>query len=181
MRTVSEKTTAIWIMPILILTSLSGCALRESAVQTVVPNQNASREEPESTDWERVQAVLPDTKTAVEFRDYEGRSLDQETDGQFHSATDHALTLTFEDGLRTFPKAELERVLVYRPVSERWAGWATLAVSSIVVAYLLRGDTEGAPFVLLPFVAGPTALAFYGSASMKEIYRVKPRDLKSTE
>ena len=77
--------------------------------------------------------------------------------------------------MHTFQKPDIERVLAYRPVSERWAGWATLAVSSMIVAFILRGDTEGAPLVLLPFVAGPTAIAFFGSAPMKEVYRAETK------
>ena len=150
------KTMAAGLVPLLLLTHLSGGTEKDKA------------------DWSRVRAVSPESKTEVLLSE-DKISLDQETHGRFHSATDNSLTLRFEDGqLNTFQKPDIERVLTYRPMSERWAGWATLAVSSIIMAILLRGDTEGAPLVLLPFVAGPTAIAFYGSASMKEVYRVPP-------
>lgn len=112
--------------------------------------------EKDKADWSRVQAASPETKTEVQLS-VDKVSLDQETHGRFHSATENSLTLRFEEGeLYTFQKPDIEKVLTYRPVSERWAGWATLAVSSMIVAILLRGDTEGAPLVLLPFVAAPT-------------------------
>ena len=152
-----RKTMAAGLVPLLLLTHLSGGTERDKA------------------DWSRVQAVSPETKTEVQLSENKV-SLDQETQGRFHSATVDSVTLELEGGqMHTFRKPDIEKVLTYRPVSERWAGWATLAVSSLIMAILLRGDTEGAPLVLLPFVAGPTAIAFYGSASMKEIYETPPK------
>ena len=151
-----RKTMTAGLVPLLVLTHLSGGTERDKS------------------DWSRVQAVSPETKTEVQLSE-DKVSLEQETQGHFLSATADSVTLELEGGqIHTFRKPDVEKVLTYRPVSERWAGWATLAVSSMIVAILLRGDTEGAPLVLLPFVAAPTAIAFYGSASMKEVYRVPP-------
>ena len=149
-----RKMMTAGLVPLLVLTHLSGGTERDKS------------------DWSRVQAVSPETKTEVQLSE-DKVALEQETQGRFLSATAASVTLELEGGrIHTFQKPDIEKVLTYRPVSERWAGWATLAVSSIIVAILLRGDTEGAPLVLLPFVAAPTAIAFYGSASMKEVYRV---------
>ena len=146
----------VGLVPLLLLTHLSGGTEKDEA------------------DWSRVQAVSPETKTEVQLSAAKV-SPDQETQGRFHSATADSVTLKFEGGqLNTFQKPDIEKVLTYRPVSERWAGWATLAVSSMIMAIVLRGETEGAPLALLPFVAAPTAIAFYGSASMKEIYEIPP-------
>ena len=136
----------------------------------------SAREIPDLSDWSKIEAIPPDTKTEVQVS-AANVPMDQETEGEFHAATGDSLTLRFEDvRTYTFQKSDVYSVSTYRPVSERWGGWATLVVSSVIAAYLLRGDTEGAPLALLPIVALPTAIAFYGSASMKEIYRTETEE-----
>lgn len=122
-------------------------------------------------DWSKVQAVAPDTETEVHLTG-DRIFLDQETIGLFHSATDTSITLNFESGgMSAFQKTDVYKIRTYRPVLERWPGWAALAVSSIVMAIVLRGDTEAAPWALLLPVGVPTVLGFYGAAPMKEVYK----------
>ena len=126
MRTLTRITTTM-LVPLLLLTGLPICTAQDK------------------DDWSKVQAVTPDAETEVHFTG-DRISLDQETKGLFHSATDNSITLAFESGrMSTFQKTDVYKVRTYRPVLERWPGWAALAVSSIVMAVVLRGDTEGAP------------------------------------
>lgn len=82
-----------------------------------------------------------------------------------------SITLEFESGqMTTFQKPSVYKVRTYRPVLQRWPGWAALAVSSMVMAVMLQGDTEAAPWALLLPVGVPTAMGFYLASPMEDAY-----------
>ena len=132
-------------------------------------------------DWTKIRFLHPDSKTEVHLMRNQIAPVDEWHEeiweGLFHSATGASITLEFESGqMTTFQKPFVYKVRTYRPVLQRWPGWAALAVSSIALAIVLRGETEtNAWGLLLPI--GPAAMGFYLASPMEDVYeRESQRD-----
>ena len=154
-----RKTTATGLLPLLVMTSLSGCVSRH------LP------------DWPRVQAVKPDIKTNGQL--YEDEVLPGDSEkikGRFHSATADSLVLKFEDGnTDTFRRKAVRKVSTHRPIWKRPAGWLTLVgTSTFTGIFGSHKDVDLYSAWWLLLIGPPTLLAFFGSP-MERIYEVPPK------
>ena len=140
-------------------------------------------------DWSRVQTVPPGTRTTVVlYRDLAPRGK-RKIKGRFHSATAESVTLQLEQGqTRTVEKKDVRRVLVYRPVGQRYqvvataaAGGALLGLGLLVM--LGPGYTFYAPTFAkwaAAFLVAPTSVALLLAPKMGGIYNV-PRKSKKRQ
>ena len=153
--------TATGLVPLLLLTVLSGCGGPKRHMPT----------------WSRVQAVSPQTKTEVRLYKDEAPEGSRRVKGRFHSATDDFVTLTLPDGQnRTFQKQSVRAFLTHRSFWKRWPGWAALGVFTIPLwlGLPIRDEDPLRGLWVGAVLATPiSALFFYGSR-MKGIYDVPP-------
>ena len=121
-------------------------------------------------DWSRVQAVPPNTKTAVRLYRDVAPPESWKIKGRFDSATANSITLRLKDGqTHTLPKTAVRKVLTVRPFAKRWLGWVVLgATFSFLEA---TGDLDRRTHLLITLPL--TALAFNLSGT-KGIYNVPP-------
>lgn len=135
-------------------------------------------------DWSRVQAVPRGVRTTVLlYKDLAPRGK-RKIKGRFHSATAESVTLQLEQGqTRTVEKKDVRRVLVYRPVGQRYQVAATVAVSSAIsiLGLLQYSEFHGPKFAgLIAVAAVPSAVAFLVAPRMGGIYNV-PRKYKKRQ
>ncbi len=128
--------------------------------------------------WSRVQAVVPQTKTAVQLYKDEAPSGNRKIKGRFLAATADSVTLTLKDGrTRTLQKTAVRKVLIRRPFAKRWPGWVALAISLTLLQIHYSAEYRPEPerlagYALIPL---PTAAAFFYGSRMKGIYEVPPK------
>ena len=143
-------------------------------------------------DWSRVQRVTPGTRTTVLLYKDQAPQGKTKVEGRFHSATAEAITLLLPDGQRqTLQKQLVLKVLVYRPLAERYQGWTTAGIlAGIVAAAAASAEKPSEPLHpgvaaagISLFVGVPTIIAFLVAPKMGGIYNVPPdlRDPSSTE
>ena len=164
-----RKTTALGLVPLLLLIDLQVCAAKHMS------------------DWSKVQAVPRGTKTQVllykdevpaEVGKMKGRfNPARQIRGRFDSATTDSITLRLKDGqTHTLQKPAVQKVLTRRPFSKRWPGWVALGVGGLIVG--LMGDLDGPAsnrfFAQVVFNL-PIAAAFFYGSRMKSIYEVPPK------
>ena len=140
-------------------------------------------------DWSRVQAVPRGARTTVLlYGDLAPRGK-RKIKGRFYSATAESVTLQLEQGqTRTVQKKDVRRVLVYRPVGQRYQVAATAAAGGALTilaliqiagpAYEFHGP-KFAKFVTAALVA-PVSLALLLAPKMGGIYNV-PRKSKKRQ
>ena len=134
-------------------------------------------------DWSKVQRVPPGSRTRVRL--YKDRALAglRKIEGRFKSATAEAITLSLPGGNPyTLQKQDVTKVLVFRPLSKRYPGWITLAVStgvSIPTVASYGSDLEPWGKWLLNglYIGVPTLIAFLVSPRWGGVYNV-PRKLR---
>ena len=84
-------------------------------------------------DWSRVQAVLHDTKAAVQLYKDAAPAESRRIGGRFEAATADSITLRLKDGqTRTFKKSDVRKVLAWRPVGERKSVWIAIVVAAVL-------------------------------------------------
>ena len=155
------KTTAVGLVPLLLLTSLPGCAARH------LP------------DWSTVQAMKPGTKTEVQL--YEDEVLPghgEKVNGRIRSSTNESITMDLKDRMETLTlqKSAVRKVSTHRPFWKRPAGWLTLVgVSTFTAIYGSGKDVDLYPAWWLLFIGPPTLLGFISSPSKERIYEVPPQ------
>lgn len=140
-------------------------------------------------DWNRVQRVIPGTKTTVLLYKDRAPGGIQEIEGKFKSATPGTLTLTLPSGnAHTLQKQDVRKVMVYRPFTSRYQGWITAGVAGGIMAGAAASEDDpseplpaaaGAALVAL-FVGLPTVIAFLVAPKMGGIYNVPPDRRDST-
>ena len=154
-----QKPMALGLVPLLFLTSFSGCTARH------LP------------DWSEVESVEPETKTEV--RMYEDPIVSnlpggrREIEGQFHSATPNSVTLQLEGGqLRTFQKPAVRKVLTRRPIENRWPGWVALIAPFAIYGLVTAVDRTGGEdsLVGVPAILSLSSIPFFYFADMEGIY-----------
>ena len=143
------------------------------------------------SDWSRVQRVTPGTRTTVLLYKDQAPQGKRKVEGRFHSATAEAIALLLPDGQRhTLQKQLVLKVLVYRPLVERYQGWTTAGIlAAIVAGAVAKAETPSEPLHpgvaaagISLFVGVPTIIAFLVAPKMGGIYNVPPdlRDPSST-
>ena len=143
------------------------------------------------SDWSKVQRVTPGTRTTVLLYKDQAPQGKRKVEGRFHSATAEAITLLLPDGQRhTLQKQLVLKVLVYRPLVERYQGWTTAGIlTAIVAGAAAKAETPSEPLHpgvaaagISLFVGVPTIIAFLVAPKMGGIYNVPPdlRDPSST-
>ena len=142
-------------------------------------------------DWSKVQRVTPGTRTTVLLYKDQAPQGKRKVEGRFHSATAEAITLLLPDGQRhTLQKQLVLKVLVYRPLVERYQGWTTAGIlTAIVAGAAAKAEKPSEPLHpgvaaagISLFVGVPTIIAFLVAPKMGGIYNVPPdlRDPSST-
>ena len=165
-----RKTTVAGLIPLLLLASVPGCAVRDLS------------------DWANVQAVAPSTETEVQLYKDESRkdSPYEETrkhKGLFHVATDDSLMLTtgFQEA-DTLRRWDVEKVWTYRPVEQRRPGFIALGASLAATTILAMGASSdisaGGVFFLFGTIALPITTVAFLTSRMEKIYHfpAKQRD-----
>lgn len=142
-------------------------------------------------DWSKVQRVIPGTKTTVRLYKDRAPGGIREIEGSFKSATPETLTLTLPSGnTHTLQKQDVRKVMVYRPLTNRYQGWITAGVAGGIFGALKARDESSEPFpaaatvaLVALFVGAPTVIAFLAAPKMGGIYNVPPdrRDPSSTQ
>ena len=132
-------------------------------------------------DWSRVQAVTPGAWIRVLIYKDLAPAEKPMIEGRFHSATAESLTILLEFAgqgrTRTVKKTDVRRVLVFRPVKERYQGKMGAAIGS-ALAFLVapRMENRGAQIGSVFLIVGvSTVLGYLVAPKMKGIYNV-PRD-----
>ena len=139
------------------------------------------------SDWPRVQAVSPKTKTEVQLYKDEVPQGSRKIKGRFDSATTDSITLRLKGGqTRTLQKQTVYKVLIHRPFKKRWPGWATAVISTAIWAPKLashKGDLTALGILVLAgaFIAAPTAIVFLTAQTMRGIYNVPPKHRTRTQ
>lgn len=132
-------------------------------------------------DWSRVQAVTPGAWIKVLIYKDLAPAGKRKIEGRFHSATAESLTILLgfpgQGQTHTVEKTDVRRVLVFRPVKERYQGILGTGIGS-ALAFLVsprienRGAAIGSAFLI---VGVSTVLGYLVAPKMKGIYNV-PRD-----
>ena len=145
--------------------------LPRSAVRKVVVHHRPPKSK---RDWSRVQAVAPGTPTAVVLYQDQAPPENRKSEGRFHSATDDSLTLERKDGQRhTFPKWAVRKVLVPRPVLNRYQAWITTGIG---IAFSIPFASTDFSAAVAPFLIGIfAAFGFLLAPRKGGIYHVPPK------
>jgi len=126
-------------------------------------------------DWSMVQTVPQGTRTTVLLHKDLAPREKRKVKGHFLSATAESITLVRPSGQpRTIDKEEVRRVLVLRPVADRFETGVGAAAGSLlgILAGRKSGDFAGSIVLLTCAFAG---LGFLLAPKMKRIYNL-PRD-----
>ncbi len=134
-------------------------------------------------DWSRVQAVTPGAWIKVLIYKDLAPVGKQKIEGRFHSATGESITILLgfagQGRTRTVKKTDVRRVLVFRPVKERYQGKIGAAIGSALALFVVprQGISGSGPIVgsIFLIVGVSTALGYLVAPKMKGIYNV-PRD-----
>ena len=139
------------------------------------PAAEASRRMRIESDWSKVQAVTPWTRTTVLlYKDLAPRGK-RKIKGYFHSSTAESITILLGQGqTRTVEKSDVHRVLVFRPVGERTEVYTSAGVGS-VLGYLVALREGGGYATIGLFVAAFTALVLESKNSMMYSRALTPR------
>ncbi|MDE0434878.1 MAG: ankyrin repeat domain-containing protein [Bryobacterales bacterium] len=121
-------------------------------------------------DWSRVQAVQPNTMTAVRlYRDVAPSEI-WKVKGRFESATANSITLRLKDGrTQTLPKTAVRKVLTVRPFAKRWLGWVALGATFLLLE--APGDLDRRSHLVITL---PIAAVFFNVSGKKGVYNVPP-------
>lgn len=132
-------------------------------------------------DWSKVQRIASGTRTRVILYVDRAPQGKREVKGDFHSATPGCITVTLKRGhTRTLRKQDVTKVLVYRPVANRYQGWITAGVAGGIIAGAAasdKGNPEPLPgwagaLLVGAFVGAPTAIAFLAAPKWGGVYNV---------
>ena len=159
---------AAGLVPLLLLASVPGCAVRDLS------------------DWSNVQAVAPSAETEVQLYKDESRKEspyeeNRKHKGLFHLATDDSLLLTtgFQEA-DTFRKRDIEKVWTYRPVEQRRPDFIALGASLAATTILAMGASSdisaGGVFFLFGTIALPITTVAFLTSRMEKIYHVPAKD-----
>ncbi|MYC81382.1 MAG: hypothetical protein F4X19_04710 [Acidobacteria bacterium] len=131
--------------------------------------------------WSKVQKIAPGTRTRVLLYSDRAPQGKTEVKGRFHSATAGCITVTLKRGhTRTVLKQDVTKVLVYRPVANRYQGWITAGAAGGIVAGAAasdKGHSEPLPAGAMALLVGaaigaPTAIAFLAAPKWGGVYNV---------
>ena len=131
--------------------------------------------------WSKVQRIAPGTRTRVLLYADRAPQEKREVKGDFHSATPGSITVTLKRGhTRTLRKQDVTRVLVYRPVANRYQGWITAGVAGGIIAGAAaseRDSSEPLPagigaLLAGAFIGAPTVIAFLTAPKWGGVYNV---------
>lgn len=129
-------------------------------------------------DWSNVQSLRADTKVVV--LTYREDMLEKRRyKGKFISATSDNITLLDKSGNdHTIEKDNVQKVLVRRPILERWPGWIALAIPfAVVEAVFVAGGDYDRPYahlILAAPAAAVSAVSFFFGSRYACIYNVPP-------
>lgn len=132
-------------------------------------------------DWSKVQRIAPGTRTRVLLYADRAPQGKREVKGDFHSATPGCITVTLKRGhTRTLRKQDVTKVLVYRPVANRYQGWITAGVAGGIIAGAAasdKGHSEPLPGGAMALLVGgaigaPTVIAFLAAPKWGGVYNV---------
>ena len=132
-------------------------------------------------DWSRVQAVTPGAWIKVLIYKDLAPVGKRKIEGHFHSATAESITILLgfagQGRTRTVKKTDVRRVLVFRPVKERYQGKIGVVIGSALAFLVAPGiENPGAKIGSVFLIVGvSTALGYLVAPKMKGIYNV-PRD-----
>ena len=131
--------------------------------------------------WSKVQAVTPETRTAVLLHKDLAPRGKRKIKGWFHSATPESVTLMQGHGApRTVEKEGVRRVLVFRPAGKRYQPPIAAEVGTALAAPLLLAFPPAFLFAVGSFVAPATGITFVVAPKMGGIYNV-PRSDKTRQ
>ena len=133
------------------------------------------------SDWSKVQAVTPGTRTTVLlYKDLAPRGK-RKIKGHLQSVTADAVTLLLPDGqTRSVAKEDVRRVLVRRPFKKRYQGWVTAGIATAIAAPLFVAWPPAAIlYIAGAHVAPATAIGFLVAPKKGGIYNVPRNHSKS--
>ena len=117
-------TTATALVPLLVVTSVPGCATLPHRGSVRVGAAELQPAEQSLPGWARVEAVRVGTPIKVQLHDADSSRGSRTLQGRFHAATADTLTVTLDDGqMRTLEKQAVHVVHIRRPIRERHMGW----------------------------------------------------------
>lgn len=136
-------------------------------------------------DWSRVQTVTPGTRTTVLlYKDLAPRGK-RKIKGRFHSATPESVTILLKQGqTRTVEKKDVRRVLVYRPIGNRYEIFAAPVAVTALIFRVLLSTTTGAESLgeyLVPAALGGAlagGIAILVAPKMRGIYNASRKSKK---
>ena len=137
--------TATVLMPLLIVSSLPGCATVAHLLSPRAVSATVQRRDPPVSKWLRVEAVRVGTLIRVQLHDVDPRRGSRTIQGRFHSATADTLTLTLDEWSSptyTVAQSAVYRVHARRPVKERSIGWGILGGTAVIVALKVGGEED---------------------------------------
>ena len=152
-----QKTGSILLLGGVLLVGLPACATRDLS------------------DWTRVQSVPPETRTEVQLYRDEATAENWKIQGHFHSATDDSVTLKIENRqTRIFQKKVIFKVLISRPPSKKeMIGMLIGNVAGVLIGAAVFSEKDLAPH--LAAIPTASALVYFLSSRMKEVYKASPR------
>ena len=158
-------------------TLLSRLALLQALLLAVPPPAAAKIR----SDWSRVQAVESGRWTVVLLYKNEAPPQNLKIKGRFESATTGSITLVLPDGqTHNVQKRAVRKILVGRPLAQRWPGWAAMAIAAVSIETAVQNIDPGADISFkqrlgyLPIVL-PTGLVFLYGSRLQGIYNVPPK------
>ena len=132
-------------------------------------------------DWSKVQRIAPGTRTRVLLYTDRAPQGKREVKGDFHSATPGCITVTLKLGhTRTLRKQDGRKVLVYRPIANRYQGWITAGVAGGIVAGGAASEKDASEplpagigaLLVAAAIGAPTAIAFLAAPKWGGVYNV---------
>ena len=175
-------TTAVWLVPLLLVTSLPACVTLAHRSSVLPAPPNTQPVERSLSEWSHVEALRVGTNTEVHLHEAEVPPNGQRVRGRFHAATPDAIMLTLDDGqIRTLAKSAVYKVLIPRPFWKQPPEWfakrTVFLVGMLSLAGFLVGDDDLSSNVLGLVLYGlpvGTGLFLLGSRPLGEIYEALP-------
>ena len=133
------------------------------------------------SDWSKVRAVEAGRPAVVLLYADKAPAGARKIKGRFESAAAESITLVLPDGqTSTLEKQAVRKILVYRPIAQRWPGWASMAIAAVSMETAAQNIDPGADISFKDrlgylLIVLPVGAAFLAGSRLKGIYNVPPK------